>query len=247
MLRYLRGEIYRLLRKKSFYIYFGAFALGYVILAFIRMGSSGERQMLKDAESLFMFLPPVVGSYLFAAIYTDDLHAKNLPALIGFGVGRIRIVLSKLLLMSLFGTVLLALVPLFMYAVHTVFGASPTGAVFGEVYAWGLKALMETVAFASLSAVAVYGLQRATFGIAVYLLLSLGVVSQLLSALFRWEAVHELLPGLAEHLMAGISLRMLMGLMGNGAVVLPAVEYAVYVTVAAALAALAFHKKELEF
>jgi hypothetical protein len=247
MFNYLRGEIYRLLRKKSLYIYFGAFALAYILLAFIRMGSGGADRTPKDAASLFTFLPPIVGGYLFSAIYTDDLNAKTLPALIGFGTGKAAIIFTKLILAALFSAVIMALIPLFMCAVNAVFGAGVSFSAFGGVYARGLKAWMETVAFASLSAAAVYGLQRATFGMVTYLLLSLGIVSRLLGALFSWEPINNLLPGLSNHLMAGISLRTLTGLLMSESIAPPIAEYVIYVSAAAALSVLAFRKKELEF
>ncbi|MDR2044577.1 MAG: hypothetical protein LBQ15_09485 [Clostridium sp.] len=247
MFPYLRGEIYRLLCKKSLYLYFGAFALAYLLLMFIRMGSSGAEQMLTDAETLFGFLPPVIGGYLFAAIYTDDLNARNLATLIGFGMNKAQIILSKLLLMALFGTVMVGLVPLFMYAAYAVLGTPASFAILGEVSVWGLKALMEILAFASLSAAVVYGLQRATFGMVTYLLLALGIVSQLLEALLNWDMVSGLLPGLSRHLMAGILLRTLVGILTGESVLLPASEYVVYVAVTVVLSSLAFHKKELEF
>jgi len=40
MFKLICGEIFRLLHKKSLYIYFGALAAGYFIIAFIRSGRS---------------------------------------------------------------------------------------------------------------------------------------------------------------------------------------------------------------
>ena len=166
MIKYLGGEIYRMLHKKSFYLYFGALALGYLMLALIRIGGEGgAEQMLSDAETVFLLLPPVMGGFLFAAIYTDDLNAKNLGTLIGFGMSKAVIVFTKVCLMALFGALLLGLVPLYMAGIHTIMGTSVPAAILGMVYAVGLKALLQIVAYGSVAAIVVYGLQRPTFGV----------------------------------------------------------------------------------
>ena len=115
------------------------------------------------------------------------------------------------------------------------------------VYAVGLKALLQIVAYGSVAAIVVYGLQRPTFGVVAYLLLALGVVSQLLSALLRWEPIQDALPGLADHLMTGISLRIQTGIVLGHSILAPVAEYLIYVAATLALSVGAFHKKELEF
>jgi ABC-type transport system involved in multi-copper enzyme maturation permease subunit len=245
MLNYLRGELCRLLCKKSMYLYFGAIALAYALLVFIRL-DAGE-QALRDAETLFGLLPALVGGYLFAGIYTDDLHAKNLSVLIGFGLPRAAILLAKLALMALLAGVVMGLAPLFLYGVYGALGAPASAGALGPIYAWAFKAFMETLAFGSLAAVAVYGLQRAVFGMVTYVLLALGVVSQLVGLLLNWDLIRGLLPGLSDHLMAGISLRTLLGLLSGASVAQPLAEYGVYLAATAALSLLAFHQKELEF
>jgi ABC-type transport system involved in multi-copper enzyme maturation permease subunit len=245
---YLRGEIYRISRKKSLYIYFASVALFYFLLVFIRLG--GAEQMLADARATFQFLPPVVGGYLFAVIYNDDLHSKNLSVLIGFGLSKVKIILSKFLLIVLSNTLIIGLAPLVMAAAYTVFGAPADltiAAALPEVYVWGLKALMESVAFATLSGIVVYGLQRATFSMVTYLMLSLYIVSQLVGLLLNWEMIASIAPGLPSHLITGISIRMLQDILSQTFPVAPILEYIVYVAVAVLLSIWAFYKKELEF
>jgi ABC-2 type transport system permease protein len=247
MLNYLYGELYRIAHKKSMYIYFGALAVAYLLLVFVRVGADGAEQVVRDAETLFALLPAAIGGYLFAALYADDLNSRTLTALIGFGMGKATIALSKLVLMVLFGSIVFGMVPLFMTLAYTVFGSSVPAAALGTVYAWALKALLETVAFSALAAIVVYGLQRPTFGMVSYILLSIGLVDQLLSVLFRWDAISGLLPGLDSHLVSGISVRILSGIMAGESMALTILEYMVYVIAAIALSVLAFHKKELEF
>ncbi|MDR0501616.1 MAG: hypothetical protein LBG97_10345 [Coriobacteriales bacterium] len=248
MFNYLLGEAYRVLRKKSMYIYFGSFALLYLLLVFIRSGMGNEATQIKqDAETLAAFFPAVVGGYLFAAFYTDDLNAKNLTTLIGFGLGKTKIIIAKLIMVIIFGVLIFALIPVFMWAAFSVFNGAVPLEAFSTLYAWALKALLEAIAFSAVSAIIVYGLQRATFGMVTYLLLSLGVIGQLLAALFSWDLINSIAPNLSEHLMSGITIRIILGMLVGEPLILPIVEYLIYVAIAVALSVLAFKKKELEF
>jgi hypothetical protein len=229
------------------YVYFGALAVGYLAVVFIRSGGMAAEGLLADAESLFMFVPVLVGGYLFSALYTDDLHSRNLSVLIGFGMGKGRIVVCKLILMAVCGAVVFGLIPLYMYAVFAVFGHAASASMLAGVYVVALKGLLSTFAFSALSAIVVYGLQRATFGMVLYVLLSLGVVSQLFAVLFSLELISSVIPGLAEHLMSGITLRIMAGLLNGESIISAVVEYVIYVAAAALLSVFAFRKKELEF
>jgi len=77
MLRLINGEIYRLLHKKSMYIYFCSLAAGYFLIAFIRSGGLNAQSIVNDAFNFFNFLPAIAGGFLFSTIYTDDLTRKT--------------------------------------------------------------------------------------------------------------------------------------------------------------------------
>ena len=242
MLKYMRGEIYRLLHKKSMYLFFAALAVGYFLINYIRSGGFQADSIRDEALNLFNYLPVLAGGFLFSAIYTDDLNAKNLISLVGFGLGKAKLVISKFILMTLFSAVVFGLTPLFHCAVFRLFGWTATAETWALLYAVSIKFLLMTVAFSVLSGVVVYGLQRTTFAIVSYVLLAFGIVSGLLAT-----ALKSFAPGLTKYLVAGISDKMLAGLLGGGSLALPVIEYILYVAIAAALSALAFYKKEMEF
>ena len=126
MLKLLRGELYRLIHKKSLYLYFGALAIGYFIISFVRSGEFGAESILSDAGNFLSMLPAFAGGFLFAAIYTDDLNSKNLTALVGFGISKAKIVTVKLILMALLGAVIFGAAPLWLFATHAVLGWTAT-------------------------------------------------------------------------------------------------------------------------
>ncbi|MCL2882722.1 MAG: hypothetical protein FWF45_07575 [Coriobacteriia bacterium] len=242
MLKLMRGELYRLLHKKSMYIYFGALAVTYALVVYVRSGGFSAQSVVSDAMNFFNFLPALAGGFLFAALYTDDLNSKNLIALVGFGVSKTKIVVTRFILMALLSALVFALVPLFHGMLYTLLGWAPAQVAWTTIYAASLKYFLMTVAFAALAGIVVYGLQRTTFSMVLYILLAFNVVSGLITVVLKTFA-----PNLSNYLMASISDRIMLAAMGSGSLVTPIVLYVAYVACAGALSVLAFHKKEMEF
>ena len=242
MIKLIHGEIYRILHKKSMYIYFLSLAAGYFLLAFIRSGGFKEESVVSDAIIFFNFFPAIAGGFLFSAIYTDDLNSKNLISLVGFGVNKTKIVAAKLILTIIFGTVIFGLAPVFHCAVYAVLGTAATSGMMITIYAVSLKYLLMTVAFAALSGTAVYGLQRTTFAVVLYILLAFNVIGSMIGV-----ALTTFAPDAVIYLMSGITDRIFAGMINGGSVTLPVIEYIVYVIIAAVASVLVFYKKEMEF
>jgi len=60
-------------------------------------------------------------------------------------------------------------------------------------------------------------------------------------------ALNTFAPSLIKHLISGITDRILAGLVYGNPLIQPAIEYVVFVLIAAALSLMAFYKKEMEF
>jgi ABC-type transport system involved in multi-copper enzyme maturation permease subunit len=249
MFNLIRSEIYRVLHKRSFYIYFGTLAALYALFLIIRLGGMDDSDSVgEDAMHLFGFLPALAGGYLFATLFNDDLSSKTLSTLIGFGISKTKIVLSKLVLMAGFGAVIFGLVPLFMYIVYAVFGHVTTGESLAIAYANALSYLMAMLAFSAIAAIVVYGLQRTTFAIVIYILLALGQIDQLIVLAFSMQFLANLVPNIQDYLITGVTATVKSKLLfGVGNVGSALALYGCYVVAATGLAIAAFRKKELEF
>jgi ABC-type transport system involved in multi-copper enzyme maturation permease subunit len=242
MFKLIRGEIYRLLHKKSMYIYFGVLAAGYFIVAFIRSGGFNAETLVKDAINFFQFLPALAGGFLFSAIYTDDLNSKNLITLVGYGINKTKIVIAKFILMLLSGAFVFGLMPLYHYVVYAVLGCIGTANQMAMIYAVSLKFLLMTLAFAAISSIIVYGLQRTTFAMVSYILLAFSVIGTLITAVSKMLELN-----ITDHLVSGITDRMLAGIISGVLLPLPIIEYIIYILIVTMFAVIAFHKKEMEF
>ena len=216
--------------------------VGYFLITYIRSGGFTAESVVDEAISLFNFLPVLAGGFLFSAIYTDDLNSKNLISLVGFGLSKTKIVIAKVILVTLFSTVVFGLIPVFHCAVFRLLGWTVTASAWTMIYGVSLKFLLMTVAFSALSGIVVYGLQRTTFAVVTYILLAFGVISGLIATGLRTFA-----PSLTNYLMSGISDGIMAGVVGGGPLTLPVIEYVVYVVIAAAISVAVFYKKEMEF
>jgi len=242
MVKYIHGESYRLLHKKSMYIYFGALAVGYLLITYIRAGGYTAESIVDEAINLFNFLPVLVGGFLFAAIYTDDLNSRNLTSLVGFGLSKTKIVISKIILITLFSVVVFGLTPVFHCVVFFIFGWPAIVSTWTMLYALTIKFMVMTIAFSALSGIVVYGLQKTTFAIVSYILLAFGIVSGLISS-----GLNTFAPSLTRYLMSGISDRVMTDMINGGSLVIPMIEYTAYVLIVTSLSVLAFYRKEMEF
>ncbi|MDR0591260.1 MAG: hypothetical protein LBG75_01725 [Candidatus Nomurabacteria bacterium] len=247
MFNYIRAEVYRVLHKKSLYIYFGCIAVGYTLLTLISAGAANETSVGRDAANLFFLLPAVVGGYLFATLLGDDLSSKNLTTLIGFGMNKAKIVVSKLLLVAGLSAVILGITPLFMAGIYAVIGHSPSTASLEGAYTESFSMWLTLIACTAIASIATYGLQRVTFAMVLYLLLALRVIDQLLSMVFSWNLIRDLAPNLSDYLVTSITSRIQLGATLDGTMLAAIIEYGVVLVVATVLSVIVFNKKESEF
>ena len=246
MLKYLAGEIFRIAHKKSLYVYFASVAVFYLIISFVRSGGFGPQSAVSDAFLFFGYLPVIAGGFMFQAVYADDLNSKNLATLIGFSLGKVKIVTAKLALTVLFCAAVYSAAPLIICAAHAAFGhAAGTGGL-RMIYSLSLKYLLATVGCSALAATAVYGTQKPTFAFVLYILLALNIIGGLVTLLVSGTLGAGAASFVAGRLFSGVTDRILEGVTGGQNPARAAVEYLAYVAVASAASIAAFMKKETE-
>ena len=241
MLKLLHGEVYRLARKRSMYIYFAALLVGYCLLIFVRSGGFDAESVVSDA-SYFNFFPALAGGFLFSAIYTDDLNSKNLITLVGYGLSKWKIIVAKFILAVFSSVIFFALLSAIHCGMYAVLGFPPTTRDVGWVCVFALKYLLMTVAFMALSSIVVYGFQRTTFALVAYILLGFSIVYTLVTAIGNVLKLH-----LGDYLVSGLTDKITLGLISGDFTIAPVLGYAAYLIIAVVLATVALNKKEMEF
>lgn len=245
MLNLFTGEVYRLLHKRNLYFYLGAVALGYVALTIVRSRGFAADSVVNDAVTFFGILPPLLGGYFFTSVYTDDLSAKALNTLVGYGMSRTRIVLTKFGLMALFTAASFGIIAALHLATYGALGFAAVGIQLRGVLVIAVQYWLLTLGFAAVAAMVVYGLQRSTFAVVGYFMLAFSVVTMLVNAVSTLLHVD-----LSDHLLTGTTIRIMGALLepgGLSSLIAPGLEFLLYLVLATITAIFAFKNREMEF
>jgi len=240
MIRLIHGEIYRILRKRAMYFYFGIVFLGFILVAYISSGRE-EQWFLSDANEFFSLLPIIVGAYVFTSVYTDDLASKSINTIVGYGLNKAKIIFAKFILMLIFNAVIFALLTLVYSGVYAFRHEIPPNQ-FGGLLTAALGCWLVTVVWTALSSIIVYGLQHVPFAIVAYFLLSFNIITMLISVV-----ADQLGYKIDEYLPFYITSNIIIAITEGGDLATPIVRYAVYIALSVVLSILAFNKKEMEF
>jgi len=243
MIHLFRGEVYRILHKRSMYRYLAVVFLGVLAITFMRSSGLNADSVVDDAGTLFQLMPALLGGYFFTSIFSDDLTSKNLITLVGYGTSRTKIIITKLLLMLVFTFLSFAVLTGLHLAAYALLGFAATGPAIGYVLAFALQNLLLTIGFTAVAAIVVYGTQRPTFAAVAYFMLAFNVVTMLI------RAVSGLLDvDLSSRLISGTAGDIMMGLLVPGGVsAAPWIEFAAYLALAIGAAIFVFKRREMEF
>lgn len=246
MINHIRAEIYRIMSKKSLYVFLGALLVLYAIMMVIQYGGhapDGAGNIVTQSKTLFSLMAILGGCFLFFAVYTDDLTAKTLPALIGFGKKRAGIVIAKLVVMVLF-TVAMFVLTLFAFrALFSAMGYATGGDVARQLWSVVLEKSLMVVAFTAVSSVVVYGTQKAVLSVVLFAFLSSGIISQLLINFLDSSLVQGMVgSGVSDYTVIPIITAFV-----GGPTLATVVPYMIYLGLFVALSIVAFSRKELEF
>jgi hypothetical protein len=237
MINYIFADLYRIFSKRGTYIFFViAFAFTFAFELIMGQGSGAD-----TAFGVFSFMNMFFGTYLFAVIYNDDLGAKTLPSLIGFGYGRTSIMLSKIVISLIVTLFMYAVAAVLLLLILAVMGAGG-GNITGSVISAALEHVFILIAYFKIAALLVYGTQKAGLSIVFFLLLVLSVIDQLVSGILSAEAIYNVIGDAGRFTVGSIVWNMMHR--PSPATIIP---YTALLAVFAALAILAFRKKELEF
>jgi len=176
---------------------------------------------------------------LFSAIYNDDLTAKTLPSLIGFGTKRTTIIIAKIIISIILSVTMFLSAFIVFYLMFTILGISIDENIRIELLRLLFMNLLKLLAFSTISSVVVYGTQKATFSIVTFILLITNFISQVLSLLLnQMKEIADL---------SKFTLLLIVSNLVAETTFLTVLQYLLYVMIFIALSVIAFRKKDLEF
>jgi ABC-type transport system involved in multi-copper enzyme maturation permease subunit len=215
-------------------------------MIFSQRGNLSESIFLTLSIQLADILPLAIGGFLFATIYNDDLSARSLSSVIGFGLRKSTIVLSKLIIMIALCAVAVPLTFVANYGLFAFFGVD-VGGMLNLSAGIFMQAGLLAVAYAAVASIVVFGIQKATLAITAYIFIAVGLARQLLGAVLGQEVVVNTVGDLTQYLAHSITSGILTSVVTGPFDSLLVVQYVVYVAVAVVISVYVFRKKELEF
>lgn len=247
MLNYLTAEIKRIISKKSTWYYFIGCFLGYLLIVLMRITSLTNDTVISDASFLFAsMLPLFAGTMLFSVVYNDDLTARTLPQVVGFGLARPLIILVKTCVLILITALVFLIGFIIFNGLYFILGVNTIDTA-TKTLPFMLTPFLQIIGYSMVASVVVYGTQRATMAIVAFLVFASSLVPQLLNALLSSSLVISIIGNISPYLMSNIINRLGANVLLGNSSVGEIVGITLYMVGFIALAMFVFNKKEMEF
>lgn len=242
MSNYLRGELYRILKKKSLYILLLVSAVGFFALNYMILPANATSDIyLQPTGMLLNFLPMIFGIYIYITVFNDDFNNNVINSSVGFGIKRYKLVIYKLILTFLLTLIIILVLTGVFFLVAMFFKITFELEDIKTLLLLTLKTMVSIIGYASISSILLFSTKKALYGIIAYILLSTGAVNMLANMILSSKHVIDLIGDrsnlLFTSLTDGIFTLDYMSLIGIG----------IYFVVSVVVSIIMFRKVELEF
>ena len=183
MFNSIKADLIRVLRKKSFIIMAAIQILLFIFMIFVtKIGAEKDVELSGLYE---MFIPVAVATIgifnlvpIYLGVFKDNIKSNSLQTSIGYGISRTTIIFSKLI-----EVILLSAILLFVYSIIILAGAGILGVASKVAFSlikdmW--LGLVENLIIVVVVMMFVFPIQSTTFGLIVYIILSLGIADAVL-------------------------------------------------------------------
>ena len=238
MISYIKAEVYRFTRKRSFLLLLVVFTVGYSLITFTQRKNPSDflffNQMLIDLS------PMLIGIAIFVMVYTDDISAHSMQVPIGYGIPRWKIVIAKLIETSLVYISVMIYALLLALLTDKIYDANQDFAVLFQQL--GLV-LFSTLVYVAMASFFVLVVQKGSAAIITFVLLISGMLESLLQLVLGMGFIKNIVPTASNYL----PYRLIQEIMIDGWNVAPVCILIVYIVGATTLTILLFNRTELEF
>ena len=183
MRRYIRADLYRILRRIKHWVFIAIFAL-IAYISFDPFGSESTGTVNYDVMmSMVKWMPAVLGFVEILFVFGDDFRGKSAQIAIGIGIDRFKVVLVKLIDMVIVYSIDLAGLTLFSVALCLPTKGRLPLQLFWSLLAAELISILACAAFTALAMIIMFAAQDITLGLIIYLLLATGLLKKLITLL----------------------------------------------------------------
>ncbi len=235
----LKADLRRILKKISFYIWL--FLISLFLFLFGGKAKYTSDTLEIERTVIKMIVPVIVSLNVYLSVFGDELKTGAIQCIIGRGISRTRVVLTKYLDCLILTGLFFAVLELIYYVRNIVFnvGASPLQSASLAFYIFMFY--IRTMSYLAIASFFVYLTWSTAPGIIALVVLCefFGVTLNMIGTLLKIQVYQFYLDGLLDSAYAEISA-------GNiGYQIIPAIV--IYIVGALLLAAVVFRKKEIEF
>ena len=186
----IKADLRRVQKKVSFLVCTGIVVVLFLLAGLLakilplRLGEIQGSAMTMDlyASAVLFFFPLLTGIPIFSAVYSDDFKSRSMQTAIGFGLTRQKIIWARffegMLLLVETGIIYSAFLVL-TEVMNGVSGDNIRKTLINELWIKDLKIL----GFLCLSLIIVYGTQKPSGGLVLFILLISGVFGTMISAM----------------------------------------------------------------
>lgn len=184
MLNYIRADVKRILGRKShMFTMLFLFAVFFAALVLPNRGMQVTSvSLIAAACSLLDWMPIFFGLFELIAVFSEDFKVKTMQVAIGLGISRLQVIVCKLLEMVIL--IVLDCIVLLLLILGAGYGLGvsiPMVVLRDAVLALVVKLILGVTAYTSLTMIVLFFTQSTILSIFVYILVSIGIVSILLS------------------------------------------------------------------
>lgn len=242
MSKYLKSELYRILKKKSFYILLLIVSVGFVALNYMILPSDATiEEYLQPVGMLVSFIPMILGIYIYITVFNDDFNNNIINASVGFGIKRYKLVIYKLIETLILSLIIILVLTGVFFLVGAMYKFTYSSEIINKLILLALKSLVMIVGYSSIASITVYATKKALYGTILYLLLCTGAMYSLLSLVLTSDPVMKLIGDRSGWLFTNLT----EGFMNEDYVKL--IGVGIYIIVSVVISIIMFKKLELEF
>lgn len=241
MIAYFKAEFYRIVSKKSLYVFFGVLMVLYIIITFVRAGYQTQDSIVSEADLIFTMLTIFGGTYIFSSVYNDDIHAKSMVSVLGAGMRKPGVAITKLILSILVNLLAFAMAFIVLCVIFSILGFPPTAGNLQQMLPIAGMNLLLVLGYSAIAGTVMYATRKTSISLAVFVLLASRFIAQIVSMLLGLDFIVSAVGDLSGYLLTASA-----GIMTSNFTATALVTYLLYIAVFTALSLYAFHKKELD-
>ncbi|WP_100065509.1 hypothetical protein [Miniphocaeibacter massiliensis] len=248
MFNYLKAEIYRIFKKRSFYILMILAAVSYIAINFIMNNDGYNAETLMMTTGVLVQLGTIIlGIFIFTTVYNDDFNSKSMQAIIGYGIKRNKLVIFKIITTAIMSVIVFTLLSIIFFVNLKLLNMSLSSDNLRAIASLVTSNIVKILVISAIAGIFSFFYQKAVPGTIVFVLAISQVLDMFLSTILGLNSVISLI-GDRRELVLGSVLSNFEEIIYTGNIeIIPIAAIIIYFLGAILITMFTFKNRELEF